>query len=232
MSTLVSPATGSVTSNYGPRRALIPGMSTYHRGVDIARGSTKIVSPTDGIVVASAYAVGRGNYVQIDHGDGVRTLHQHLAARHVAKGVRVTAGQSIGIMGRTGLVTGVHLHTEVTVNGAIVNPSTWYAARGVRLATDDHGTLPTSPASSSSSVLSIGSTGGRVGRLQSGLRKTFPAYRRAIPLKNQRLIVVDNSFGPETDAWVREFQRRTGITIDGIVGPQTVRELAKYGITL
>lgn len=232
MSRLVSPAVGTITSGYGHRRS--PGGigSTNHRGVDIARGSTRLQAPADGVVVASRYNMYRGHYVQIDHGHGVRTLHQHMSKRAVGVGARVTVGQTIGTMGRTGLVTGVHLHTEVTINGTIVNPSAWYAQHGVRIATTDVGALTAPAATSSGHTLQVGSSGTMVTALQNGFRRVFPAYRYKIALHNRRLIKADGKFGPETDAWVREFQARTGITIDGIVGPQTVRELAKYGIRL
>ncbi len=228
MSKLLSPAVGTITSNFGPRRS--PGGigSTNHRGVDIARGSTRVQAPADGVVVVSRYGPVAGNYVQIDHGNGIRTRHHHLAKRHVAAGDHVHAGDIIGTMGRTGLVTGVHLHTEVTVGGVTVNPSTWYKTRGVRLGTTDTGTLATAPASSE--YLRQGSQGKAVGNLQAGLRRMFPAYRYKITLHNRRLIRVDNAFGAETDAWVKEFQRRVGIKDDGIVGPVTLRELAKFGI--
>lgn len=232
MSKLVSPALGVITSRFGRRKS--PGGigSTNHQGVDMARGSTRIQAPADGVVVASRYNMYRGHYVQLDHGHGVRTLHQHLAKRYVGVGARVTVGRTIGTMGRTGLVTGVHLHTEVTINGTIVNPSTWYAAQGVRLATADVGTLKVAVASTGGHTLQVGSTGTMVKALQAGLRRVFPAYRYKIALHNRRLIRVDSQFGAETDAWVREFQRRVGIDDDGVVGPITVRELAKYGITL
>jgi peptidoglycan hydrolase-like protein with peptidoglycan-binding domain len=234
MSKLVSPATGTITSNYGPRKS--PGGigSTNHRGVDIARGATRVAAPADGVVIVSRYGPIAGNYIQIDHGNGVRTRHHHLAKRHVAKGARVVAGQTIGTMGRTGAVTGVHLHTEVTINGVHVNPATWYANHGARLGMSTVGNLtaPKATPSGTGHVLQLGSSGTMVKALQSGLRRVFPAYRYAIPLYRRRLIRVDGKFGSETEAWVREFQERTGITVDGKVGPQTTRELAKYGIHL
>jgi len=235
--TLLSPVVGTITSGYGPRKS--PGGigSTNHQGVDIARGSLQIATPADGVVVASRYNIYRGHYVQVDHGHGVRTLHQHLAKRYVAVGARVTVGTPIGHMGRTGLVTGVHLHTEVTIGGIIVNPYIWYAEQGVRLGTADVGTLKVAvaaapPAPASGHTLQVGSSGTMVEALQAGLRKVFPAYRYAITLHNRRLIRVDGSFGAETKAWVQEFQRRVGIDPDGIVGPVTMRELGKFGIHL
>jgi len=232
MSTLVSPALGTIVSSYGPRTAPIPGASTFHLGVDIARGPRGIVAPADGVVTVASFTAARGNYVTIDHG-GTITRHQHLTSRAVKKGERVTAGQTIGQMGMTGIATGVHLHTEVLIDSKNVDPSAWYKQRGVRLGTEDVGAVAGgTPASTSGGTLQSGSTGARVRSLQSGLRRIFPAYRRGVAVRRGDLIDVDGIFGAQTDAWVREFQRRTGLVVDGIVGPATTARLATYGIAL
>ena len=71
-------------------------------------------------------AKGYGNYVQIDHGLGRTTLYAHM--RRVQKGVRpgvlVKKGQLIGLVGRTGLATGPHLHYELMIDGVQINPAT------------------------------------------------------------------------------------------------------------
>ena len=81
----------------------------------------------------------------------------------------------------------------------------------------------------SSTVLRRGSKGTAVKALQKGLRATFPAYRS---VTKGQLLAVDGDFGPATEAWTREFQRRTGLTIDGRVGPATRSALRAQGITL
>lgn len=73
--------------------------------------------------------------------------------------------------------------------------------------------------------LKYGSDGPMVKKLQDGFNKVFPKYP-GLPLE------VDGDFGPRTDAAVREFQKRVGLKVDGIVGEQTRAELAKYGIKL
>jgi len=68
---------------------------------------------------------GYGCYVQIDHGNGMKTLYGHNDVLLVSPGDYVTAGQTIGLMGNTGNVrgrTGIHLHFEIIINGARVNP--------------------------------------------------------------------------------------------------------------
>lgn len=76
---------------------------------------------------------------------------------------------------------------------------------------------------SSKPALSRGDTGDRVRMLQRGLNETFPAYSK---------LATDSSFGPSTERVVREFQRRAGLVVDGIVGPATQAALAKHGVRL
>jgi hypothetical protein len=73
------------------------------------------------------------------------------------------------------------------------------------------------------SILKVGSKGSAVRALQKGLNDNFPAYSR---------LSVDGDFGPKTKTVVKEFQRRSGLTRDGIVGSKTRVALAKYGITV
>ena len=72
-------------------------------------------------------------------------------------------------------------------------------------------------------VLRQGATGDRVRMLQRGLNETFPAYSK---------LATDSSFGPATERVVREFQRRSGLAVDGTVGPRTQAALAKRGVRL
>lgn len=77
--------------------------------------------------------------------------------------------------------------------------------------------------------LKIGSTGPAVNYLQQFLRNAFPAYRLSVSVQKGFLITVDGKFGPQTDAWLKEFQRRTGLFEDGIVGPRTRAKLREFG---
>lgn len=70
------------------------------------------------------------------------------------------------------------------------------------------------------------SHGERVRQLQEGMNRVFPAYRSV----TRELLDVDGWFGKDTDAWVREFQRRTHLTVDGIVGQKTLERLQDFGI--
>ena len=81
-----------------------------------------------------------------------------------------------------------------------------------------------------STTLKRGSRGVSVGNLQRGMNKTFPAYRYAVNVNKGSLLAVDNIFGPHLEAWVKEFQRRSKLDRDGIVGPLTIAALKRNGI--
>lgn len=108
---------GYVSSQMGYRSGRM------HKGIDIARPSNKTIKAADnGVVISAGWDGGYGNKVEIDHGNGFRTLYGHMASINVRVGQTVSQGQSIGVMGSTGDSTGVHLHFEVYKNGSLVNP--------------------------------------------------------------------------------------------------------------
>jgi peptidoglycan hydrolase-like protein with peptidoglycan-binding domain len=92
---------------------------------------------------------------------------------------------------------------------------------------------PNPPASHPTSNLRILRRGVKDGEdirhLQEFLRKQFPVYAKYSPVRRGQPLLIDGDFGPQTDAWVREFQRRTHIVVDGEVGPQTRAQLKKFG---
>lgn len=237
MPRLVSPGVGRVTGQFGPRKAPTAGASTYHKGTDIADGDDLIVAPTDGTVIVSAFEKnGAGNYVTIDHGMGVRTRHHHLKERRVAKGARVVAGQVIGVEGMTGIATGVHLHTEVHINGVQVNPSAWYAEHGVTLGSSGEGWIGATPTPASSVEGYSQATAdyqdrqnryGNAGLLVDGLngprtkawRAWTEAAQRTLNLGNSTLpdLTPDGDYGAKTHARTAEAQRRNGRPVTGIL---------------
>lgn len=124
---LVSPVLASpLTSPFGPRVHPVFGTVRLHNGVDLAASAgTPVVAVDDGVVVAAGYSGGYGNRVLITHGGSLATLSAHLGEISVAEGQQVTRGQAIGTVGCTGLCTGPHLHFEVRIDGAPVDPTTW-----------------------------------------------------------------------------------------------------------
>lgn len=112
---------GYISSHLGPR------WGKMHKGIDIARTDRStnppIYAAADGNVeVAHFNNGGYGNMVIINHGNGMKTLYAHMSSLSINAGQSVKKGEQIGVMGKTGNSTGVHLHFEVHVNGAIKNP--------------------------------------------------------------------------------------------------------------
>lgn len=116
---LIWPAGGYVSSEYGYR------WGKLHKGIDLA-GSGMVRAADHGVVsYAGDAGDGYGNKIIIDHNNGLRTLYAHLASIDVSVGQIVGQGQHIGVKGSTGYSTGIHLHFEVHVNGAAVNPRSY-----------------------------------------------------------------------------------------------------------
>ncbi len=98
----------------------------YHSGIDVpAPKGTKIVAAYDGEVAWSYYSSSAGNWVGIDHGDGIYTVYMHMSKRLVSEGQKVKKGDVIGLVGTTGRSTGNHLHFGVRKNGQYVDPLKW-----------------------------------------------------------------------------------------------------------
>jgi len=120
---MMAPVAGHLTSSFGMRYHPILGYSRMHQGVDFgARWGSPIYAATSGRVVFAGWHGGHGNYVKIDHGDGIGTGYGHMSRIASRAGEMVRQGQVIGYVGSTGLSTGPHLHYEVYRNGAVVNP--------------------------------------------------------------------------------------------------------------
>jgi len=121
---LVWPAQGRISSGFGWRRHPVFGGRRHHNGIDIASPhGANVVAADRGSVIISAYSSSYGNYVVINHGNGMTTLYAHLSSRRVNVGTTVSRGQVIGLIGSTGVSTGPHLHFEVSVNGSRINPT-------------------------------------------------------------------------------------------------------------
>ena len=118
-----------ITSRQGPRTHPVTGEYKNHGGTDIgASYGSAIYAADSGTVVRSSdgWNGGWGNYVMIDHGNGMQTLYAHMSSRAVSVGQTVSRGQTIGYVGSTGMSTGPHLHFEMYVNGSRIDPQTKY----------------------------------------------------------------------------------------------------------
>jgi Membrane proteins related to metalloendopeptidases len=117
------PASRRITSDYGMRAVPVAGAGANHNGIDIgAPTGTQIIAAAAGEVVISQYSYSAGNYIMINHGNGVYTVYMHCSQLLVSKGQYVAQGTPIGLVGSTGYSTGPHLHFGVRVNGSYVNP--------------------------------------------------------------------------------------------------------------
>ena len=115
---LAAPVAGPYTDLFGPRG------NRFHAGLDYpARRGTPVSASAAGRVVFAGWSTGGwGFLVTVDHGGGVRTLYAHLSRVSVRVGQRVATGQRVGRVGSSGKSSGPHLHFEVRLRGAAVDP--------------------------------------------------------------------------------------------------------------
>lgn len=117
------PVIGHLTGTFGERMDPFSGEGAFHTGVDISSqyGDAVRVS-ADGMVIEADDRAGYGRLVVVDHGFGVRTYYGHLSSFNVLAGQQLRRGDTIGNVGVSGRSTGPHVHYEVRINGAPVNP--------------------------------------------------------------------------------------------------------------
>ncbi len=118
------PGYTKLSDDYGMRNDPFGGPGQkMHNGIDIpAPSGTPIIAAYDGQVAWSYYNWSAGNWVGIDHGDGLYTVYMHMSAMLVSEGQYVKKGDVIGLVGTTGSSTGNHLHFAVRLDGSYVNP--------------------------------------------------------------------------------------------------------------
>ncbi len=112
-----------ISSPFGWRKDPFTGLKAYHNGIDMAAAEgTPIVAAYTGIVGEATYNASMGNYIYLEHGDGLRTIYLHASKLYVKKDDIVVKGEVIGEVGSTGRSTGPHLHFSVRLNGEYVSP--------------------------------------------------------------------------------------------------------------
>ena len=117
------PVEGRLMGSYGHRADPFSGEGAYHKGVDIsAPMGTPVRATADGTVVYASVFAGYGRLVIVDHGNGMETYYAHLSKFDVVEGQDVRRSEIVGRVGMTGRATAPHLHYEVRVGHAPVNP--------------------------------------------------------------------------------------------------------------
>jgi murein DD-endopeptidase MepM/ murein hydrolase activator NlpD len=122
------PVEGRLMSGYAMRQDPFSGEGEFHKGVDIsAPAGTPVRATADGVVIFADWSSGYGRLIVVDHGGGVQTYYAHLSKSVVQTGQEVRRGDVVGAVGSTGRVTAPHLHYEVRLGGAPVNPYRYLA---------------------------------------------------------------------------------------------------------
>jgi murein DD-endopeptidase MepM/ murein hydrolase activator NlpD len=113
----------NTSSKYGYRIHPIYHTLKFHAGIDITSyENDTVIAPAEGVIYRIGYQSELGNFIVIQHQYGFMTLYGHLADFFVKPKQKVSVGQTIGLMGQSGMVTGKHLHYGIIKNGFYVNP--------------------------------------------------------------------------------------------------------------
>jgi murein DD-endopeptidase MepM/ murein hydrolase activator NlpD len=121
---MAMPVQGEMTSPFGWRIHPIYGTKSFHNGVDIgAQNGTPIVAALSGRVEAATYNDTYGYYIILDHSGDFRTIYAHCSELLVKQGDEVEKGDTIALVGSSGVSTGPHLHFEVRRGEFRINPA-------------------------------------------------------------------------------------------------------------
>jgi len=122
--TFAAPADAAISDVFGSQRIFNGKTQSTHFGLDFrAPPGTPVAAMNDGTVLLARPLYFEGNFVVLDHGQGLLTLYLHLSEFKVKEGDRVKRGQVVGLTGATGRATGPHLHVEVRWQGTRLDPA-------------------------------------------------------------------------------------------------------------
>ncbi len=118
-----SPVSGTLTSAFGVRSHPLSGEGDFHRGIDIAAPmGANIYAMWPGVVSEVGVSEIYGNYIKLEHSQGLATLYCHCSEILAQPGTKLRQGDRIALVGSTGISTGPHLHLDLLVAGQYVNP--------------------------------------------------------------------------------------------------------------
>lgn len=225
-----------VTSFFGKRTDPVTGAENVtHAGVDCVRNIgwntlAGIAAMESGVVSGchwgekegKEYSTARGNWVKIDHGNGIETLYQHLQdTSTVKKGDEVAKGQKIGHMGNTGKSAGAHLHIEVYVDGKVVDPLPYLLKeKAIKEATGEAYYIEIND------TLSKGMKGEKVKALQKRISQISKSFENEI--KSHSITAnneLDGSFGAKMVDTIKRLQREAGVPETGVTDEATRKVL-------
>lgn len=128
------PASGYISSPYGTRVHPFTGSVSFHSGTDIASSCGRpMYAASSGTVEYAGWYGGYGNYIRINHGNGLTTAYGHIqnGGIQVQMGQPISVGQQIALIGTTGTSTGCHLHFEVRNSGVTTDPIPYLRSKGL-----------------------------------------------------------------------------------------------------
>ncbi len=215
-----------VTSKYGSRSVISTSAgstASFHSGTDYGTYSVKLAQYAieDGSILSCGTASDGAKYVWVKYPRiNKKFLHYHLDKISVKAGQNVEKGTLLGYTGKTGKATGIHLHLGVKdlSTDRYEDPEAFsksYKAPSASTSTKADSFLP------SRGYFKRGDNSPNLGKIASFMRKTFPSYTSEKAL--------GNLFGPYLEAAVKEFQKRTGLKADGLIGQLTLAKMEKYG---
>jgi len=134
----ILPLDSFITSDFGKARVYNDTLKGYHSGTDFrAKVGTPIAASNDGVVVLAKDRFYAGGTVLIDHGQGIYTCYYHMSKFDVKVSQVIKKGDIIGLSGKSGRVTGPHLHFSVRVGGVQVDPLQFVALMNKNLLTKE-----------------------------------------------------------------------------------------------
>lgn len=213
----------SMTSPFGMRVHPITKNQTMHEGVDLASSETvtPICAFANGEVIGTRNSVSGysekqtgGNYVYIKHDEHFVTKYYHMAYGSVCvkKGDKVFAGQDIGLMGKTGLATGQHLHFQLEKDGVPIDPVPFILGES-KIVED---------VSQRKTITLL--------KVWKNSKSTDVKLLQYLLFLHGKSLALDGIFGAKTQEAVKEFQKENGLEADGVVGVLTWTKLLDFDV--